>query len=56
MHDLAMFGAVGSSIVFSKTEPIDRAMLQEDPEAIVDASVSNTNLLPYYFNRNLVSG
>lgn len=38
-HDLAMFGAVGSSVVFTKTEPLDRSALDDNPEAIMDDSL-----------------
>lgn len=39
-HDQAMFGAVGSSVIFSRTEPLDKIALDDNPESIVDASLA----------------
>ena len=41
-HHMAMFGAVGSSVVFTKTEPMDRTQtaLEDNPETLFDPSVS----------------
>ncbi|KAK7484840.1 hypothetical protein BaRGS_00023883, partial [Batillaria attramentaria] len=39
-HDLAMFGAVGSSVVFTKTEPLDKNAFDIDPESVMDASLN----------------
>ena len=41
-HHMAMFGAVGSSVIFTKTEPMDKSQtaLEDNPETLFDPSVS----------------
>lgn len=40
-HSMAMFGAVGSSVVFTKAEPIDKHQiaLEDSPETLFDKSI-----------------
>ena len=41
-HHMAMFGAVGSSVIFTKTEPMDKSQtaLEDNPETLFDPCVS----------------
>lgn len=40
-HSMAMFGAVGSSVVFTKTEPLEKGQtaLEDNPENLFDKSI-----------------